>query len=179
MNELLIALLIFLMRIADVSLGTIRTIYTIRGRRGVAMCLGIVESGVWILAISKAMALMQHNPWAMLGWAFGFGAGSFVGITVEQWLAAGHILVRVISVEKACELRDALLDEDVGVTRLPGEGRNGEVNVLFVVAPRRRGDELIARVQSIDANAFITIDPINKAIGGYMPLPVPATSVRK
>ena len=31
-----IALLIFLMRIADVSIGTIRTIYTIRGRRGVA-----------------------------------------------------------------------------------------------------------------------------------------------
>src|SRR5688500_4438077 len=179
MNELLIALLIFLMRIADVSLGTIRTIYTIRGHRGVAMCLGILESGIWILAISKAMALMQHNPWAMLGWAFGFGAGSFVGITVEQWLAAGHILVRVISVEKACELRDALLCDDVGVTRLPGEGRNGEVNVLFVVAPRRRGDELIEKVQSIDPNAFITIDPINKAIGGYMPLSAPAASMRK
>ena len=179
MHELLIALLIFTMRIADVSIGTIRTIYTIRGRRGVAMCLGIIESGIWILAISKAVELMKHNPWAMVGWAFGFGAGTFVGITVEQWLAAGHILMRVISLEKACALRDALLGEDVGVTRLPGEGRNGEVNVLFVVAARRRGDELIRTVQAIDPHAFITIDPINKAIGGYMPLPAPATSVRK
>jgi uncharacterized protein YebE (UPF0316 family) len=179
MNDLIIALLIFLMRIADVSIGTIRTIYTIRGRRGVAMCLGVIESGIWILAISKAVELMRHNPWAMVGWAFGFGAGTFVGITVEQWLAAGHILMRVISLEKACELRDALLGEDVGVTRLPGEGRNGEVNVLFVVAARRRGDQLIEKVQAIDPNAFITIDPINKAIGGYMPLPAPATSMRK
>src|SRR5688500_10231650 len=179
MDDILIALLIFLMRIADVAIGTIRTIYTIRGRRGPALCLGIVESGIWILAISKAMTLMQHNPWAMFGWAFGFGAGSFVGITVEQWLAAGHIVMRVISLEKACELRDALLGEDVGVTRLPGEGRSGEVNVLFVVAPRRRGDELIERVQAIDPNAFITIDPINKAIGGYMPLSPRAASVRK
>ena len=135
MNELFIALLIFFMRIADVSIGTIRTIYTIRGRRGVAMCLGIIESAIWILAIGKAVELMRHNPWAMVGWAFGFGAGTFVGITVEQWLAAGHILVRVISLEKACELRNALLGEDVGVTRLQGEGRNGEVNVLFV-SPR-------------------------------------------
>ena len=179
MHELLIALLIFAMRIADVSIGTIRTIYTIRGRRGVAMCLGIIESGIWILAISKAVELMKQNPWAMVGWAFGFGAGTFVGITAEQWLAAGHILMRVISLEKACELRDALLDEDVGVTRLAGEGRSGEVNVLFVIAARRRGDELIKIVQAIDPSAFITIDPINKAIGGYMPLPAPATSVRK
>lgn len=181
MHELLIAVMIFCMRIADVSIGTIRTIYTIRGQRVVAMCLGIIESGIWILAISKAMVLVQHNPWAMVGWAFGFGAGTFVGITVEQWLASGHIVMRVISVDKACELRDALLEEDIGVTRLPGEGRNGEVNVLFVVAPRRRGDELLERVRAIDPHAFITIDPINKAIGGYMPLPRPmaATSVRK
>jgi uncharacterized protein YebE (UPF0316 family) len=179
MHELLIALLIFAMRIADVSLGTIRTIYTIRGQRTVAMLLGIIESGIWILAISKAVALMQHNPWAMVGWAFGFGAGTYVGITVEKWLAAGHILMRVISLDKACELRDALLMENVGVTRLPGEGRNGEVNILFVVAPRRRGKDLLAKVQSIDAEAFITIDPISQAIGGYMPVPVPASSMRK
>jgi len=179
MNELLIALFIFLMRIADVSIGTIRTIYTIRGQRGVAMCLGVIESGIWILAISKAVELMRQNPWAMVGWAFGFGAGTFVGITVERWLAAGTILMRIISLEKPCELRDALLDKQVGVTRLQGEGRNGEVNVLFVIAARRRTDALLKTVQSIDPDAFITIDPITTAIGGYMPLPAPATSVRK
>ena len=61
---------------------------------------------------------MQQNPWAMVGWAFGFGSGTYIGITVEKWLAAGHILMRVISVERACQLRDALLTENVGVTRL-------------------------------------------------------------
>jgi uncharacterized protein YebE (UPF0316 family) len=179
MHDLTIALLIFCMRIADVSIGTIRTIYTIRGRRTVAMLLGVVESGIWILAISKAVELMRQNAWAMVGWAFGFGAGTFVGITVERWLAAGTIVMRVISLDKACDLRDALLAENVGVTRLPGEGRNGEVNVLFVVAPRRRGDALLAKVQSIDPEAFITIDPVTTAIGGYMPVAVRPTSLRK
>jgi uncharacterized protein YebE (UPF0316 family) len=179
MHDFLIALLIFAMRIADVSIGTIRTIYTIRGQRTVAMLLGILESGIWILAISKAVALMQQNPWAMVGWAFGFGSGTYVGITVERWLAAGTIIMRVISLDKPCELRDALLNEHAGVTRLPGEGRSGEVNVLFVIAPRRRGDALIALVQRIDPDAFITIDPIQRAIGGYLPVPVPPHTVRK
>jgi uncharacterized protein YebE (UPF0316 family) len=179
MHELLIALMIFAMRIADVSIGTIRTIYTIRGQRTIAMTLGVVESGIWILAISKAVELMKHNPWAMVGWAFGFGAGTFVGITIEKWIGTGHILMRIISTRKARVLRDALLDEEIGVTALPGEGREGDVLVLFVVAPRRRGKELLNTVQAIDPEAFITIDSISQAIGGYMPLPAPAASMRK
>lgn len=179
MYPLLIALLIFCMRIADVSIGTIRTIYTIRGQRGIAMTLGIVESAIWILAISKAMELMRENPLAMVGWAFGFGAGSFVGITIEKWIGTGHILMRIISPGRERVLRDALLGEDIGVTAVPGEGRDGEVLILFVVAPRRRSKELLAIIQQIAPEAFITLDPIGHAIGGYMPLPAPATSLRK
>src|SRR5436309_11057277 len=106
MHNILIGLVIFSMRIADVSIGTIRTIYTIRGKRGIAMGLGVIESAIWILAISKAVELMKHNPWAMVGWAFGFGAGTFTGITIEQWIASGHILMRVISIHKSQELHD-------------------------------------------------------------------------
>lgn len=179
MHEFLIALLIFCMRIADVSLGTIRTIYTIHGNRTVSACLGVLESGIWILAISKAVKLMEHNPWAMVGWACGFGAGSYVGITIEKWIASGHILLRVISLAHSCELRDALLKEDVGVTVLPGQGRNGEVNVLFIVAPRRREKELLAKVKAMDGEAFITVDPISQAIGGYMPMAHRAAGLRK
>ena len=181
MNELLIALLIFCMRIADVSIGTVRTIYTIRGHRAVAAGLGVIESGIWILAVSKAVELMRHNPWAMIGWAFGFGAGTFSGITIERWIATGHILMRVISLKRAAELRTALHAQAVGMTALPGEGRAGDVQVLFVVAPRRRGKELLKIVQEIDPEAFITVDPISQAIGGYMfdTVAVEPTSVRK
>jgi len=180
MHELLIAAMIFCLRIGDVSIGTMRSIYTIRGQRVLAMCLGVIESAIWLLAITKAVDLIKHNPWAMAGWAFGFGAGTFSGITIEKWIASGHILLRVISPAHSRELRDALRDHDIGVTALPGEGRNGDVQILFIVAPRRRGNDLLATVQQVDPDAFITIDPITTAIGGYMPLPAPpATSVRK
>jgi uncharacterized protein YebE (UPF0316 family) len=115
----------------------------------------------------------------MLGWAVGFAAGTVVGITIEKWIATGHILMRVISVSHAPELRQALLQESIGVTALAGEGRDGEVQVLFVVAPRRRSKELLRLVQKIDRQAFITVDPISQAIGGYMPVATEATALRK
>ena len=91
-----IALLIFAMRILDVSIGTVRVIYTIRGHKLVSVMLGIVESGIWIFAISRAFKYVD-TPISMIGWSVGFGAGTFVGITLEKWIATGHILMRIIS----------------------------------------------------------------------------------
>jgi uncharacterized protein YebE (UPF0316 family) len=115
----------------------------------------------------------------MVGWSIGFGLGTVVGITIEKWIASGHILMRVISVSHARELREQLMDQQIGVTVLAGEGRDGEVQMLFIVAPRRRGKELLKIVQKVDPDAFITVDPIGHAIGGYMPLPSEASSMRK
>ena len=178
MNPAAVALLIFALRICDVSIGTVRVIYTIRGNRLVSAGLGFLESLIWIFAISRAFKLVEH-PLSMVGWAGGFAAGTVLGITLERWIATGHILMRVISLEKAEALRDALRACGVGVTAVVGEGRGGAVLVLFCVAPRKRGKEMINVVQGIDPAAFITIDNVSQAIGGYLPGVVEASAVRK
>ena len=179
MHALLIAFGIFCMRILDVSIGTVRVIYTIRGQRFLSATLGVIESAIWIFAISRAFKYVD-TPASMIGWALGFGAGTFVGITLEKWIATGHIVIRVIGSDHAHDLRDALMNEDVGVTGLLGEGRSGSrVLILFVVAPRRRGNYLLSVIQRIDPDAFITVDPVTHAIGGYMPIHAEPTSLRK
>lgn len=178
MHVYLLALGIFCLRICDVSVGTVRVIYTIRGKRLISACMGIIESGVWIFAISKLFASVKE-PITMIGWSLGFGTGTFLGITLERWIASGHILIRIISPDHAWALRGKLLELGVGVTALPGEGKDGNVLILFVVAPRKRNNELLAVVQSIDPDAFITVDPIGHAIGGYMPVPTEGASIRK
>jgi uncharacterized protein YebE (UPF0316 family) len=180
MEQLGIALLIFCLRICDVSIGTVRVIYTIRGNRVASAVLGFLESLIWIFAISRAMKYVtDNNPMSMIGWAGGFAAGTVLGITLERWIATGHIIMRVISLEKAEALRDTLRAASVGVTALNADGRGGARMVLFCVAPRKRGKEMIEAVQSIDPDAFITIDPVSQAIGGYMPGVVEASAVRK
>lgn len=178
MHALSIALLIFCMRICDVSIGTVRVIFAIRGKRTIAATLGVLESAIWIVAIAKLTQYL-NNPVCIVGWACGFGAGTFIGITLEKWIGSGHILMRVISTEKAWELRNRLLERGVGVTAVPGEGRDGDVLILFVVAPRKRGNELLELIKEIDPEAFITVDPIGHAVGGYLPMPTEASSMRK
>jgi len=182
MHGIGIALLIFCLRILDVSVGTVRVIYTVRGKRTMSAVLGVLESGIWIFAISRCMKYInQGDPWAIIGWAVGFGTGTAVGITLERWLGQGTVLMRVITRDpaQASALRTELVNNDVGVTALPGEGRDGEIKLLFLVAPRKRCKEILRIVQRLDPHAFITIDPVSEAIGGFVPVTAHAAAVRK
>lgn len=176
-DPLLTALLIFFLRIIDVSIGTVRVIYTIRGQKLLSAALGALESGIWIFAISRAFKHVDH-PMSMIAWALGFATGTYAGIALEQWIGTGQVLVRVISRSHALRLRELLHGAGFGVTAVQGQGRDGNVLVIFVVTPRRRGKELLAMIQQIDPDSFVTLEPVAKAIGGYLPQPS-AAAVRK
>jgi uncharacterized protein YebE (UPF0316 family) len=179
MESLLGALLIFGLRIIDVSIGTVRTLFTIRGQRVVAGVLGFIESGVFIFAISKVLSEAGRDPVRMVGYAAGFATGTVLGITIEKWIASGTVLVRIISPRHAVRLRANLLNEGFGVTAVRGEGRDGEVMVLFVVAPRRRAKQVLAAVQEVDADAFVTTEPVSHAMGGHLAFHPDPSSMKK
>jgi uncharacterized protein YebE (UPF0316 family) len=168
MEAFLGAALIFSLRLCDVTLGTLRTLYVVRGDRLRAVPLAFLESFIWIIAISRIMKeVTAGHTYNMLAYAGGFAAGCFVGITIERWIASGWILVRVITRREG--LTAAVRCRDFGVTEVQGEGRGGEQNLLFIVAPRRRGKELLELIRCEDDDAFVTVDPVNTAMGGYLP----------
>ena len=105
-------------------------------------------------------------------WAFGFATGTVTGITLERWIGSGTVLVRVISRNHAIRLKEHLHSEHFGVTAVQGQGYEGNVLVMFVVAPRRREHDVLAAVRHVDPDAFITVEPVNQAYGGF-----PVTSV--
>jgi uncharacterized protein YebE (UPF0316 family) len=179
MEQLAPALLIFLLRIGDVSIGTCRMLYAMRGRRVLAACLGLIESGVFIFAISSALVGATQNPWKMVGYACGFATGTFLGMTLEGWIASGTIMVRIISKHHSQAVAVALRAAGFGLTSIRGTGHSLDVLVLLIVAPRKRGKELIRRVNDVDPDAFLTIESVNLARGGYVPYVVEPTSVRK
>jgi uncharacterized protein YebE (UPF0316 family) len=173
------ALLIFLLRIIDVPIGTVRVIYTVRGYRTMAMILGFIESLVWIFAISRLMKVVNENPVNMVAWAVGFAAGTVLGISLEKWIATGQVMIRIISIYHSGELRTRLLGMDFGVTAVQGEGKDGSVLILFVVATRRRGRLVLETVEQIDPDAFVTVEPLSQAVGGYFPVTTSPFSLRK
>ena len=171
------ALLIFCLRILDVSVGTLRVMYMVRGDRRKAVPLAFCESLIWVFAISRIMKEVDNFA-NMLTFAAGFAAGTMVGMTLERWIASGFVLVRVISDVGKEKLAGEIRAAGFGVTVLAGEGREGEQEILFIVALRRRGQELLELIRKVDVGAFVTIDPVQKAMGGYLPA-TGAADVRK
>ena len=134
---------------------------------------------MFIFALSSVFKDLD-NPINMAGYACGFAAGTVTGITLEQWIAVGEILVRCISRGRAQDIRDRLLADGYGLTVVPAVGgREGEVLVLFIVCPRKRGKALLKLIRDIDPDAFVTIEPVTRASGGFIPHVAERQSVRK
>jgi uncharacterized protein YebE (UPF0316 family) len=181
LHAVLVALGICGLRICDVSIGTVRTIFTIRGYRLVSFILGTVESAIWIFAISRVMKYIGQgeNPLNIAGWAFGFATGTVVGISLEKWIGSGTILVRCISKNHAIRLKEHLHSEGYGVTAVQGSGFAGNVLIMFIVAPRKAESDVLNEVRKIDPDAFITIEPVSRAIGGFPLSALPPPAMKK
>lgn len=178
MDSLLGALLIFWLRVSDVSLGTLRVIHTVRGQRLLAAGLGFLESGIFIVAIWRVFSHLD-DPARMLGYAAGFAVGTACGMTIESWIASGYVLARIISRERSKEILRLLRQEGFGVTDLGGEGEDAPVNILFLIDQRRRARRLIEIVRKADPTAFMSLDPVNMAMGAYLPHVAALAAVRK
>ncbi len=150
-------LIIFILRTVDVGLGTVRIVLLGRGRRGVAAGLGFVESLLWVVAVSRVLSGLD-DPWRMFAFAAGFAAGTYVGSLVENWLAIGQSLVRVVAPVSTDPVAPALQEGGFGATIFTGQGHEGEVRLTLSVVPRKRLREVVNLVREVNPDAFVTED---------------------
>jgi len=164
--------MIFLARICDVTLGTIRIILVNRGQRRIAPLLGFVEVFIWIVAVGQ---LVQHlsSPISYIGYAAGFAVGNYVGMFVEDKLAIGNVLIRTILQEKGDEVASALRQKGFGVTKIMGEGSSGQVRLIFTVVPRKEAQMALEIIHQIQPLAFITVEDVRSLEKGVIPARVP------
>ena len=127
-SPLLGPLLIFSLRIVDVSCDTMRVLFAIRGRRGIAALLGFAQAFIWIFAVGNAVKHLD-SVWHILGYASGYAMGTFVGITIERAVAYGMATVRIVSKHGGVEIAEALRNLGYGVTEMAGFGREGGVEI--------------------------------------------------
>lgn len=154
-----VPLLIFLARVLDVSLATLRISMVYRGLKHLAAPLGFLEALVWVLAISQVM-LHLDNWLTYLAFAMGFGAGNYVGLLIEERLAFGNLILRVITPNDDSALTKALWDADFGVTSVSARGESGPVKVIFTVVKRRDLQKALGLIRQFNPNAFYTIEDV-------------------
>jgi uncharacterized protein YebE (UPF0316 family) len=160
--------LIVLARICDVTIGTLRIIVLSRGHKYLAPLLGFFEVLIWITVTAKIMQNL-HNPICYVAYAGGFALGNLVGIIVEQRLAMGKVVIRIISSQNATQLITALRDKGYGVTSIPAQGSTGLVQVIFSVIKRSGLDKVVEIVKKFNPKAFYSIEDVRFVSEGVFP----------
>lgn len=156
-DYLILPLLILMARILDVSMDTIRVIMVAKGYRNYAPFIGFFQSLIWVITISRVMVNLEIWT-AYIGYASGFALGTYIGMFLEEKLALGHELIRVITKSDATDLINNLRIEGFPVTSVNGQGRDGEVGILFIILKRRAIPHVVAIINDYNPKAFYTIE---------------------
>ena len=163
-----IPLLIFVARIADVSIGTVRLIFVSRGLKYLAPVVGFFEVLIWLMAIGQIMKNLS-NPGCFIAYSAGFAMGNFVGMCIAEKLSLGIVIVRVITVKGGSELVRQLRSANYGVTSVDGHGSEGDVNIVFTIVPRSEVKSVVALIKAFNPKAFYTVEEVGYVEKGLLP----------
>ncbi len=164
----ILPLIIFVSRIFDVTLGTLRIIFVSRGKRNLAPVLGFFEVLIWIVVISQLVQNLDSVT-AYVGYAAGFAAGNYIGMWLEDKMALGTYILRMITGENVGDLVGRLRDAGYGVTRVEGEGAKGRVQLVYTVVKRRNVEQVLAIIHELKPNTFVSIEEIRSTEKGVFP----------
>tara|TARA_B100001741_G_C16275895_1_gene469935 strand:+ start:58 stop:558 length:501 start_codon:yes stop_codon:yes gene_type:complete len=151
------ALIIFSLRLADQSLGTMRSLLVAKNKPIYASFIGLLESAIWIVAISQVIKDI-NDPVLIGAYAAGFAAGTILGSYIEGLLGVGNIVIRVFTSVKSPSVAEPLREKGYGVTIIDGEGKDGPVKIYLCIIPRRELKLVLKMIEEISPNAYITTD---------------------
>jgi len=162
---IILPLLIFLARICDQTIGTLRLIFLSKGFKNIAPFLAFFESMIWLIAISQ---ILQHldNVATFLAYGLGYATGNYVGMVVEERLSIGSVIIRIFSKERIPEFVDVLQKNNYGYTIINAEGSTGELKIIFSIINRKYLPHLIEQINTIDNNTFYTIEEVKSVKRG-------------
>jgi uncharacterized protein YebE (UPF0316 family) len=158
---LVLPLTIFCLRICDMSLDTMRIIFMTKGYKNLAPVIGFFEILIWIFAISRTLQNPASNWLCYVAYAGGFAMGNYVGLILDEKLAIGHEIIRVIARLNSGDIAVGLRAEGFGVTQVMATGMEGEVEILYVVVNRKNLKRAIEIIQKQNPSAFFTIENVH------------------
>ncbi len=154
-------LLIFLARIIDVSLGTVRIIFVNKGHKIWAPILGFFEVFIWVVVVARLVGGVS-NFWIYFAYAFGFSVGTYVGIFLDEKLCVGKVMIRLIIKKNNKEVLSNLREESFPLTIINAESGRGKKKVLVVmsVINRKKLGIFLRVVNKTNPKAFYSIEDV-------------------
>lgn len=164
----LLPLFIFLARILDVSLGTLRIVFVSKGLKYFAPIIGFFEVIIWLIAI-RVILQNLNNFMCYLAYGAGFAMGNYIGIYLENRLALGRAVLRIITHMDASELIKILREKGYGVTSLEALGSDGNVSIIYMVIQRCDFEKLTNLILKFNPKSFYTLEDVRFVSEGIFP----------
>jgi len=159
MTIFLLSLLIFVLRVLEVGVGTIRIVMLVRERSLLAGVLGFVQSLIWVGAAGIVLNNLESIP-RIVAFALGFGVGTALGSVIERQLALGQSILRIVTATDSPPVEDFLREAGYGVTVLNAQGLRGDVRLAWTVVPRKNTRDVLRRVHDVNGEAYVTVQPV-------------------
>lgn len=173
---IVLPLMIFLSRIGDVSLGTLRHVFISKGYRRLVPFLGFFEVLIWIIVVAQVMKNL-NNIACYFAFAAGFATGTYVGLRIEERLALGLQVIRIITNQNCEELIQALKKENYGITVVDAHGAIGPVKMLFTIIKRKDVQSVVSIIHQYNPTAFYSVEDIKDTNQGvFKPSPTDSFS---
>ena len=166
MNPWVFALIIFLVRVVNMAVDTVRMLTMMRGMRTVTFILGAVQTALFVIALGSVISDL-NNPLNILSYSLGFATGNVIGMMIEKRLAFGYINMTIMSLQCGQKLAERLRADGHAVTEIPARGKDGNVVVLECSVQRKFASDVQQLVLKIDPGAFITTRDIQRVWKGY------------
>ena len=156
---IILPLLIFISRLGDVTMATLRHIFVSKGFKKIVPILGFFEVLIWLVAMRQVFSHLD-NVACFIAWAAGFSAGTYLGMYIDERLAIGTQIIRIITAEDIMPLTDALKKRNQGITIVDGHGAVGPVKLIFTIVKRTNKAQVIELIHVHTPNAFYSIEDV-------------------
>jgi uncharacterized protein YebE (UPF0316 family) len=161
-----LGVIIFALRVTDMSLDTLRVLFVIRGQRAAAWFSGFFQSAIWVVAITSVLGNLD-SVWNLVAYASGFATGSVVGMAIEERMAVGYGHLRIMSPRRGSAIAEAVRQAGYAATEIAGRGRDGMVSVITCSVRRRHIGRVQRTVAETDPEAFVTVQEVRPLHRGF------------
>lgn len=126
---------------------------------------GFFEALIWIIVGSQVFKNI-NNIASYFAWAGGFATGTYVGLIIEERLALGIQIIRIISNQNYDKLIEALKNAKHGFTIVDGRGVMGAVTLIYTVVMRKSVTEVEDLIKQHLPTAFYSVEDVKDTNAG-------------
>ncbi|MFT4312653.1 MAG: DUF2179 domain-containing protein [Candidatus Woesearchaeota archaeon] len=154
-----IPILIFLARVLDVSLGTVRIILISKGIKIPATIIGFFEVFVWISAIAVILNNL-NNVFGYLAYALGFSFGTYAGMVIEEKLSLGKVRLTVMTKKNITAFLDNLKPTNYVYVSKFVQSSDGKIRIISAFLERKHLQAVLKKIKNQDPDSFFIVEDL-------------------